>query len=117
MCRMARYVDVLVEDQGVLLARIERVSDTGGFTVRYLGPTKRAGVYDFEDTEYDIEAACINDYHDDETTIGYIKVAGGWVKAASAEESSESEYEPTDTDESSESTSLEDSEEENLDEE
>ena len=113
---MARYVSVLVEDQGELLARIERVSDTGGFTVRYLSPTRVSGVYEFETEEYDIEAACINEYHDDETTIGYIKVGMGWVKAGG--DSSESEYEPSETDESSsESTSLEDSEEENLDEE
>ena len=97
-----QYIDVLVEDQGTLFARVEYVSgDT--YTVRYMSPTKTPGLYDFEDTTYDIERESVNHYYDGEKDLGYMRVKDGWVKTDESDsdyEPSESEYE-TETEEES----------------
>lgn len=107
-----QYIDVLVEDQGLMFARVEYVSgDT--YTVRYMGPTKRAGVYDFEDTTYNIDRESVDHYYDGEKDLGYIRVKDGWAKTDTGS-SSDSEYEPSESEDDTETEeeSLEDEDEE-----
>ena len=112
------YIDVLTEDdfgkRTVTVARIESVSEDQ-YTIRYLVPTKNAGLFDFEKETSIIDLECIDYFHPNVTTIGYTKTGQFWTRNQD-EADTESEYEPETSDSSDDESLGETSEEENIEE-
>ena len=109
-----QLVDVLAEDdngkQFIAQAQVESV-DNDLYTVRYLSPSKRPGVFKFEKETYQIELESIDYFYETLDEFGFTETEDGtWIEKSG--ESSDSEYSAGSEDESDTETTLDESSEE-----
>lgn len=90
---MARLIDVVMDDEEVMLAKIVDESDTT-YKVKYLNLVKDGTLYKYTREIYEIEKECVSGFYgeeDDEEDAGFTRVEGGYIPNEMT-----SEYAPSD---------------------
>lgn len=109
------YTDIGNDKPVVLYAKIFKKLKKNNYQIKYLSPTSTSyngkTLYNYENVIYEIDESSITEHlnTDNEEVIGFQKVEDGFVKVS---EDSDSEYEPSSSEDSaSDSVSLVDDEE------